>query len=180
ADAVQAILRDKCGKCHIKAEPAGGLALGQYAQLLEGGYSGAGVVPKDRRASVVMQRLVLAPSDGDHMPPTDEPALSADEIELIGAWIDQGAPAREATETAKLTIGAARALSAHGVKGGPAPLAAQSGGCAACSVPGALQSKWLSLQALAFCAGAAVLTARHRRRRSRAAIKAAARLLGAG
>ncbi|HYP86901.1 MAG TPA: c-type cytochrome domain-containing protein, partial [Polyangiaceae bacterium] len=169
ADALQPLFRDKCGKCHLKAEPAGGLSVGEHAQLLEGGYSGAGVVPKDRRASVVMQRLVLAPSDGDHMPPEGEPALSADEIELVGAWIDQGAPARDTTETAKLSVGAARALSAHGVKPGPAsppPLAARAGGCGACSVPGALQSRWLSLQALAFFAGAAVLAVRHRRRRA--------------
>ena len=167
ADAVQPLFREKCGKCHIKDKPAGGLGVDQYAQLLEGGYSGAGVAPKSRTGSVVMQRLVLPADDGDHMPPEGEPALSADEVELVGAWIDQGAPAKGLTETAKLTAGAARALSARGVKGsGPQPLPAQAGGCAACSVPGAPQSKWLELQAVALVGGAALLTTRRRNRRT--------------
>jgi hypothetical protein len=167
SSAIQPIFREKCGKCHIKAEPAGGLGVDQYAQLLEGGFSGAGVVPKNRKDSVVMQRLVLPRSDSDHMPPIDEPQLSADEVELVGAWIDHGAPPQEATDTARLTLGAARALSAHGVKAGPPPIAVQAGGCAACSVPGAPQSKWLGLQALALIAGAAVLATRRRGRGSR-------------
>jgi uncharacterized membrane protein len=166
SDAVQPLFREKCGKCHIKDKPAGGLGVDQHAQLLEGGYSGAGIVPKNRSASAVMQRLVLPPDDGDHMPPDGEPALSADEIELVGSWIDQGAPAKGLTETAKLTAGAARALSARGIKGtGPQPLPAQAGGCAACSVPGAPQSKWVELQAIALMAGAALLSTRRRNRK---------------
>jgi len=161
SDAVQPLFREKCGKCHIKDKPAGGLGVEQHAQLLEGGFSGAGIVPKDRSASAVMQRLVLPPDDGDHMPPEGEPVLTADEVELVGAWIDQGAPATGLTDTAKLTAGAARALSARGVKGnGPQPLAAQAGGCAACSVPGAPQSKWLELQAAALLGAVALLTTR--------------------
>lgn len=163
-EAVQPILREKCGKCHIRQSPAGGLGVEQHAQLLEGGFSGPGVVPKNREASLLMQRLVLPMSDGDHMPPDGEPALSADEIELIGAWIDQGAPAQEPTASAKLSSGAARALSARGVKRGPEPLAAQAGGCAACSVPGAPQSKWLGLQGCALAVAAAALGARRSRR----------------
>jgi uncharacterized membrane protein len=165
-DAVQPLLREKCGKCHIKDKPAGGLNVDQQAQLLEGGFSGAGIVPKDRGASVVMQRLVLPPDDGDHMPPEGEPVLAADEIELIGAWIDQGAPAQGLTETAKLTAGAVRALSARGVKAPAGTLSAQAGGCAACSVPGAPQSKFLELQAFALLGAAAVLNARRRSRRA--------------
>jgi uncharacterized membrane protein len=168
-DAIQPLFREKCGKCHIRDKPAGGLNVDQQAKLLEGGFSGAGIVPKDRKASFVMQRLVLPPSDGDHMPPEDEPTLNADEVELIGAWIDQGAPAKGVTETAKLTAGAARALSARGVKPGPAPVAVQAGGCAACSVPGAPQSKWLGLQALSLLAATTLLTVRRQLRRLRAA-----------
>jgi hypothetical protein len=166
SDAVQPLLREKCGKCHIKDKPAGGLGVEQRAQLIEGGFSGAGIVPKDRKASIVMQRLVLPPHDDEHMPPEGEPVLAADEVELIGAWIDQGAPAQGLTETAKLTAGAARALSARGMKSGPAPIATQAGGCAACSVPGAPQSKWLGLQAMALVGAAALMTARRRTRRT--------------
>ncbi len=170
--AIQPLFRDKCGKCHIREKPAGGLGVEQHAQLIEGGYSGAGIVPRDRKASLVLQRLVLPLANEEHMPPEGEPELSADEVELVGAWIDQGAPDSAVTETAKLTAGAARALKAHGVSGNgaaPAPLAAQSGGCGACSVPGASSSKWLDLQALALLGVVSVLSLRRRGRSSRAA-----------
>jgi hypothetical protein len=165
ADAVKPLFREKCGKCHIKESPAGGLGVDQHRALLEGGFSGAGIVAHDRQKSFVMTRLVLPPSDDEHMPPEGEPQLDADEVELIGAWIDQGAPADVATETAKLTAGAVRALSARGVKAPPA-LAAQSGGCAACSVPGAPRSQppWLEAQLIALFGSVALFTARRRRR----------------
>ncbi len=52
ADAVQPLFREKCGKCHIRDKPAGGLSVDQQAQLLEGGFSGPGVVRRiARRAS---------------------------------------------------------------------------------------------------------------------------------
>jgi hypothetical protein len=193
-DAVQPLLAEKCGKCHIKDKPAGGLNVATHAQLLEGGFSGAALVPGDRKASVLMQRIVLPASDGDHMPPDDEPALSADEIELIGAFIDRGAPASGSSETAALTPGAQRALAARNVpasdepaaaepkgnvvsaSGGTGPVAAagqtpprvsaRAGGCAACSVPGAPRSALLGLQALAlFGVGVALVSRRARRSR---------------
>lgn len=167
-DAVKPLLHEKCGKCHIKDKPAGGLGLAEHAQLLEGGFSGPAIVPKDRKASFLMQRLVLPPSDDEHMPPEGEPVLSADEVELVGSWIDQGAPASAPTETAKLTAGAARALSARGIKGTgqPPAVSAQAGGCAACSVPGAPQSKWLGLQTAALLAAASIILARRATRRA--------------
>ncbi|HEX2877660.1 MAG TPA: c-type cytochrome domain-containing protein, partial [Polyangiaceae bacterium] len=167
-DAVQPLLREKCGKCHIREKPAGGLGVAKHAELLEGGFSGAGIVPKDRKASFVLARLVLPPSDDEHMPPEDEPALNADEIELVGSWIDQGAPAQGLTQTSSLTAGAARALSARGIKGTGTPpaVSAQAGGCAACSVPGAPQSKFLEFQALALVAATALLTTRRLNRRA--------------
>ena len=166
-DAVQPLLREKCGKCHIREKPAGGLGVEKHAELLEGGYSGAGIVPKDRKASFVLARLVLPPSDDEHMPPEDEPTLNADEIELVGSWIDQGAPAQGLTQTASLTAGATRALSARGIKANSAHTAvsAQAGGCAACSVPGAPQSKFLELQALALIAATSIFASRRHRRR---------------
>jgi hypothetical protein len=165
SDAVEPLLREKCGKCHIKDKPAGGLDVAKYAALLEGGYSGAGVVPKDRKQSVLFARIILPATDDERMPPEGEPALTPDEVELIGAWIDQGAPAGGPTETATLPSGAVRALSALGVKGtSPEPIAAQSGGCAACSVPGAPLSTRLAVPSLTVLAGIALVFAARRRR----------------
>lgn len=161
SDAIQPLFRQRCGKCHIKDSPAGGLGVDQHRQLLEGGFSGPGVVPKARSQSLVLSRLLLPPSDDEHMPPEGEPQLNADEVELVGAWIEQGAPAGGATETEKLSAGAVRALAALGVRPAPEPLAAKSGGCAACSVPGAAgRSSWLEIQVLAVFAAAGILALR--------------------
>jgi uncharacterized membrane protein len=166
-DAVQPLLREKCGKCHISDKPAGGLDVAKHAAMLEGGYSGAGIVPGDRKKSVLFGRIVLPATDDERMPPEGEPALTPDEVELIGEWIDQGAPSGGATPTAKLSGGAVRALSALGVKSGPEPLAAQAGGCAACSVPGTPLPRWLAAQSLSLFA-AAMLVAWRRRAARRA------------
>lgn len=173
--AVQPLLREKCGKCHIRDKPAGGLAVAEHAQLIEGGFSGPGVVPKNRAASVLMQRLVLPPNDDEHMPPEDEPTLSADQVELVGAWIDQGAPGTGTTRTSALTAGAQRALSALGLKPGvtvaaaastPQTLPPQSGGCGACSVPGVQRSPLsLALQVTALLGAGLVLRSRRSRTR---------------
>lgn len=164
ADAVQPLLAEKCGKCHIRDKPAAGLSVAEHQQLLDGGYSGPGIVPEDRAKSLVLARALLPASDDEHMPPEGEPQLSADEIELIGAWIDRGAPAGGSTETAGLSAGAARALSALGVKAAPLALASQSGGCAACTVPGASASSWPSAHVLSLVVAASLLLVRRRRR----------------
>ena len=166
-EAVQPLLAEKCGKCHIKEKPAGGLDVSKLAALLEGGYSGPGVIAKDRSGSPLFARLILPSTDDERMPPEGEPTLSADEVELIGAWIDGGAPAATPTEVATLPVGAVRALAALGVKGAPEPepLAPRSGGCAACSVPGARSSGWLAAQAATLFGAALLFAARRARRR---------------
>jgi uncharacterized membrane protein len=167
ADVIQPLFRDKCGKCHIRASPAAGLAMGEHEQLLEGGYSGPGIVPKNRAKSLVMARIVVPLSDDEHMPPEGEPQLNADEVELIGSWIDQGAPAAGPVATSALTARAARALGARGIKPASSPaLAPKSGGCAACTIPGAiaLDARFLQLQSAATFGLAALLLLRRRRR----------------
>ena len=165
SEAVEPLLREKCGKCHIKDKPAGGLDVAKHAALLEGGYSGAGVVPKDRKQSLLFARIVLPATDDERMPPEGEPALTPDEVELIGAWIDRGAPAGGPTEVATLPSGAVRALSALGVKGtGPEPVATRSGGCAACAVFGAAFSDRPAAPSVALLAGIALAFAARRRR----------------
>lgn len=159
---LQQLFREKCGKCHIRDKPAGGLTVEHHAQLLEGGFSGPGIVPGNPQASLVMQRLLLPLSDDEHMPPEDEPALSAEEIERVGAWIAQGALPSAFTGTAEPAK-----VSSSAPSSAPEPLAARSGGCAACSVPGAPSSRWGGAQVLSLLGVLAALSGRRRRRRSR-------------
>jgi len=91
------------------------------------------------------------------MPPEESPQLTPDEIALVRAWVEQGAPAQASTETNKLSPDAVRALDARRSTL-PKGLAPQAGGCGACTVPGAsrqgsLGSQLLSLLAVAFVLG---------------------------
>ncbi len=85
---VQPLLAARCGSCHGGDEPQAGLRVGTRADLLKGGKSGPAVTPGDSRASLLIQRVtgLAAPV----MPFGREP-LSDREIDLLRAWIDQGA-----------------------------------------------------------------------------------------
>lgn len=152
------MLREKCGKCHIRDKPAGGLSVAQHSELLEGGFTGPAVVPRDR-SSLLLARVGLAPSDDEHMPPEGEPQLTTEQVALLTSWIDQGAPAKAATAS-EASASAAQ----------PPALAAKSGGCAACSVIGAQRSGWLELQAWSAVAIAVLVARRRRGTRRRVAI----------
>ena len=86
------ILRTYCSGCHNDRDNEGEFSVETFASLRKGGAaSGDPVVPGDAAASVMIQRI--ASSDGDHMPPDDEPQVPAAERAVLEAWIAAGAPA---------------------------------------------------------------------------------------
>ena len=87
---VQPILNNNCSGCHGYS---GGLALNSYDNLMQGGNSGASVVPGDHESSLLWQRV----NDGS-MPPNGD--LTSDEINLLADWIDEGALPVPSTTTA--------------------------------------------------------------------------------
>lgn len=127
AGEVQPLLREKCGKCHLRDKPAGGLGVAQLQQLLEGGFTSPAIVPRDRAQSLLLTRVLLPASNDEHMPPEDEPQLTPQEVTLLSSWIDQGAPAAPPESS-------------------PPPVPPTAGGCAACSVLGTTRSGWLEAQ----------------------------------
>jgi hypothetical protein len=82
------VLRKHCGKCHLGDKRKGGLSLNTREALLEGGESGAAVIPGNGRKSRLYELLITADED-DRMPPEGD-ALPKKELELIRAWIDGG------------------------------------------------------------------------------------------
>ena len=72
-----------CTSCHGAGMQSGGLDLSSYAAAVAGGDGGAGVVPGDSAASVIYQ----IQEAGGHLG-----QLSAEDIAVLGAWIDAGAP----------------------------------------------------------------------------------------
>jgi mono/diheme cytochrome c family protein len=75
---ISALFNPACTGCH---GTSGGLDLSSYEAALAGGASGAGFVPGDAVASVLVQKM-----SGAH-----PGLLSEEDLELLKAWIDAGA-----------------------------------------------------------------------------------------
>ena len=84
---VQPILKAHCFHCHgERGEKEGALDLRLRRFIADGGDSGAAIEPGDPENSLLLQRVASG-----EMPP-DEKQLSAQEIQTIRRWIEQGAP----------------------------------------------------------------------------------------
>lgn len=85
---VHPILAQRCFGCHAGDKRFGGLSLGTYRDLMQGGKSGRIVDPGSSADSLLLQRVM---GDGiPVMPPAGE-KLTAPQIAAIRTWIDQGA-----------------------------------------------------------------------------------------
>ena len=96
---VKPILSQNCYSCHGDVAQQAGLRLDLRQNALRGGDYGPVIVPGKSHESKLIKRLV----DGDgglQMPPSGP--LSADEIGILRAWIDQGAEFR--TEIAERPV----------------------------------------------------------------------------
>jgi cytochrome b subunit of formate dehydrogenase len=79
---IDGLLRNRCSTCH-GFTAVGGLSLATYESALKGGNSGAGIVPGDPDASLIVQ-IQLA---GGH--PSQ---LTDSELQQVIDWINAGAP----------------------------------------------------------------------------------------
>jgi len=83
ADPVSAFFRPACTVCHGSDQRLGGLSLASYGGAVSGGESGAGIVPGDPGASVIVQIMEAR----------GHPALlTQDQLAALRAWITAGAP----------------------------------------------------------------------------------------
>jgi mono/diheme cytochrome c family protein len=86
---VRPIFSERCGGCHAATKQRGGLRLDRKVDAMRGGDSGAVIVPGKSDESPLV-RLVTAADGKNVMPPKGE-RLSATQIAILRAWIDQGA-----------------------------------------------------------------------------------------
>lgn len=87
---IRPILESRCWHCHGADEQESGLRLDRRADLLRGGDSGLpAVVAGQLERSYLLERITE--SDDDLVMPPDSERLSADEIQLLRNWIQQGA-----------------------------------------------------------------------------------------
>src|SRR5712692_7088447 len=91
---VKPILQANCYACHGRSQQLSGLRLDIKVPALRGGDSGVDIIPGKSAESKLIRRLA-GPELGLQMPPTG--ALSAEEIGVLRAWIDQGAGWADAT-----------------------------------------------------------------------------------
>lgn len=90
---VAPILAARCGRCHGATKKKGKLRTDSIASLLTGGKAGPAVVAGSSSSGTLLARVHLPLAHSDHMPPADEPQMTAREIALVAFWIDQGASA---------------------------------------------------------------------------------------
>ena len=85
---VHPILVSRCAGCHGGLKPQAGLGLLNRADILQGGSKGPAIVPGNSAKSLLILRV-----SGIKEPrmPAGGPPLSAGEVGILRAWIDQGA-----------------------------------------------------------------------------------------
>jgi hypothetical protein len=89
---IQPLLRKNCLSCHGPEHQEGGLRLDQKKRALQGGDSGAEIVPGKSAESRLVKLAAGIDEDFGLMPPEGKGTrLTAAEIGLLRAWIDQGA-----------------------------------------------------------------------------------------
>lgn len=86
---IQPLLVSRCLACHGPEKQEGGLRFDRRDAALQGGDSGRSIVPGNSAESLLV-KLVAGLEPGRRMPAEGEP-LSAEEIGVLRAWIDQGA-----------------------------------------------------------------------------------------
>lgn len=88
---VKPVLQTYCWSCHGDSKTKGDLALHTQQAIETGGENGAVLTKGKPAESSLYQRLTLPLEDDAHMPPSNKKQPTADEIELLRAWIEQGA-----------------------------------------------------------------------------------------
>lgn len=90
---VAPVLTRFCATCHNEDdEHPSQLYMDSYDQLMKGGKHGKAIQPGNGKESTLVQKMSSDPPFGKVMPPPDKTRRpSAEQMELIRLWIDQGA-----------------------------------------------------------------------------------------
>jgi len=99
AKEIQPLFVQHCHECHGDKKQEAGLRLDQREAALRGGDSGKVIQPGDSAKSLLWQAIAGKTEQVSRMPAERAP-LSAEEIERIRNWIDQGAAWPETPSTA--------------------------------------------------------------------------------
>src|SRR2546427_2322686 len=90
AKEIKPIFEASCVKCHGRGRTKGDLSIESRDTLLKGGESGPAIVPGRSAESHLIE--LIAGLDPDSVMPQKGKRLTTEEIGVLRAWIDQGAP----------------------------------------------------------------------------------------
>ncbi|MEM9142461.1 MAG: c-type cytochrome domain-containing protein [Bacteroidota bacterium] len=92
-DVITPILDARCASCHNSDKIKGELLLTSFEGVMQGGESGASVVPGNSAESELFHRITLPQDHEDFMPPEGKVPLSKEQVGFVEWWIDSGAKA---------------------------------------------------------------------------------------
>jgi len=119
-DVIAPIMAAKCNACHGEEKKKGKLQLHNFAAIMKGGGDGpTTVIAKNSKDSLMLVRANLPTDDDEHMPPSDEPQLTKEEVAILKWWIESGASDTLTVAAAKPTDDVEGALAAMLAKGLP-------------------------------------------------------------
>lgn len=87
---VQPLFRKHCFECHALGNEQGGVNLGMRQRFFEGGDHGPVVLKGDSAESRLIH--LVAGVEPDEVMPPDDTRLTGDDVAVLRAWVDQGAP----------------------------------------------------------------------------------------
>ncbi|MEN3940865.1 c-type cytochrome domain-containing protein [Prosthecobacter sp. SYSU 5D2] len=103
-DVIAPIMEAKCVSCHGAEKKKGKLQLHDFASIMKGGSEGdVNVVVGKPEESLLLERINLPVDDDDHMPPSDEPQVTKEELALLKWWIANGASETATVASVKAT-----------------------------------------------------------------------------
>ncbi|MDZ4858835.1 MAG: DUF1549 domain-containing protein [Candidatus Hydrogenedentes bacterium] len=88
ANDIHPILAERCADCHMGGQFKGGFSMDSRESFLEGGESGPAVIAENSAESRLIK--LVSGADPDLVMPPKGDRLSAEQIGLLRAWIDQG------------------------------------------------------------------------------------------
>jgi mono/diheme cytochrome c family protein len=101
--AVMPIFEKKCVQCHNNSKAKGELNMTTVALLLKGGKHGKVWVAGNPSNSFFLQRALLPLENEEHMPPKGKEQLTPEELEILTAWVKEGAKTNEQIASLKST-----------------------------------------------------------------------------
>lgn len=92
---IRPILQNKCQQCHLPPNGSGyvktGMNMTSYASLMKGTVYGSVIIPGDSKRSVINKLVEGRAGSMMRMPHGEAEKLTAEEIEYLRLWVNQGA-----------------------------------------------------------------------------------------